>query len=59
MGLMLPGDRKSMQPISSRVAPEDVEQVHHFVATSCWDTEPLEAVLCHKVDAMLGGMMPF
>ena len=55
MGLLLPGDRKSMQPISSRVAPEDVEQVHHFVATSCWDTTPLEEVLCHKVDAMLGG----
>jgi SRSO17 transposase len=55
MGLLLPGDRKSMQPISSRVAPEDVEQVHHFVATSCWDTAPLEEVLCHKVDEMLGG----
>jgi SRSO17 transposase len=55
MGLLLPGDRKSMQPISSRVAPEDVEQVHHFVATSCWDTAPVEEVLCHKVDEMLGG----
>ena len=49
-GLLLPGDRKSMQPISSRVAPKDVEQVHHFVATSCWDTAPVEEVLCQKVD---------
>ncbi len=55
LGLLLPGDRKSMQPISSRVAPEDVEQVHHFVATSCWDTAPVEEVLCQKVDEMLGG----
>jgi SRSO17 transposase len=55
MGLMLPGDRKSMQPISARVAPEDVEQMHHLVATSCWDTEPLEEVLCRTVDTMLGG----
>jgi len=55
MGLLLPGDRKSMQPISSRVAPEDVEQVHHFVATSCWETAPVEEVLCHKVDELLGG----
>jgi len=55
MGLILPGDRKSMQPISARVAPKDVEQVHHFVATSCWDTAPLEDVLCQKVDQMLGG----
>jgi SRSO17 transposase len=59
MGLLLPGDRKSMQPISSRVAPEDVEQVHHFVATSSWDTAPLEEVLCHKVDEMLGGAESF
>jgi SRSO17 transposase len=54
-GLLLPGDRKSMQPISGRVAPSDVEQIHHFVGTSCWDTAPVEEVLCHKVDAMLGG----
>lgn len=55
LGLLLPGERKSMQPISSRVAPKDVEQVHHFVATSCWDTAPVEEVLCHKLDEMLGG----
>jgi SRSO17 transposase len=55
MGLLLPGDRKSMQPISSRVAPEDVEQIQHFVSTSCWDPAPLEDVLCKKVDEMLGG----
>jgi SRSO17 transposase len=55
MGLLLPGERKSMQPISSRVAPDDVEQIHHFVATSCWDTGPLEEVLWQKADALLGG----
>ena len=55
LGLLLPGDRKSMQPISSRVAPNDVEQIQHFVSTSCWDPGPLEDVLCQKVDAMLGG----
>jgi SRSO17 transposase len=55
IGLLLPGERKSMQPISQRVAPEDVEQIHHFVASSPWDTEPVEAVLCRKADAMLGG----
>ncbi len=55
MGLLLPGDRKSMQPISSRVAPKDVEQIHHFVGTSCWDTAPVEEVLWQKADALLGG----
>jgi SRSO17 transposase len=55
MGLLLPGDRKSMQPISARVAPDDVEQIHQFVGTSCWDTAPVEEVLWHKADALLGG----
>jgi SRSO17 transposase len=55
MGLLLPGERKSMQPISLRVAPEDVEQIHHFVATSCWDTAPLEEVLWQKCEGLLGG----
>jgi SRSO17 transposase len=59
MGLVLPGERKSMQPISARVAPDDEEQIHHFVATSCWDTAPLEDVLCRKADALLGGEESF
>lgn len=54
-GLLMPGDRKSMQPISSRVAPNEVEQIQHFVSTSCWETAPVEEVLCDKVDEMLGG----
>ena len=58
-GLLLPGDRKSMQPISSRVAPKDAEQIQHFVSTSCWDTAPVEEVLCNKVDEMLGGESSF
>lgn len=58
-GLLLPGDRKSMQPISSRVAPKEVEQIQHFVSTSCWDTAPVEEVLCQKVDEMLGGESSF
>ena|SRR5258708_2077916 len=48
-----------MQPISSRVAPKDAEQIHHFVATSPWDTAPLEDVLCQKADEMLGGESSF
>jgi SRSO17 transposase len=59
MGLLLPGDRKSMQPISARVAPGDQEQIHHFVATSTWDTAPVEEVLCSKLDSLLGGASSF
>jgi SRSO17 transposase len=54
-GLLLPGDRKSLLPISQRVAPDDKEQLHHFIAASPWDSGPVEDVLCEKVDALLGG----
>lgn len=55
MGLLLPGDRKSIAPIAARVAPEDEAQLHHFVADSPWDPEPLEEVLLRQVDSLLGG----
>jgi SRSO17 transposase len=58
-GLLLPGERKSIQPLSMRIAPADGEQIHNFVATSCWRTEPVEDVLCSKVDEMLGGDTSF
>src|SRR4030095_2398039 len=54
-GLLLPGERKSMLAISQRVAPEEKEQLHHFIGGSGWETGPLEDVLCEKVDALLGG----
>ena len=54
-GLLAPGDRKSVEPMASRVAPEDLQQLHHFVSTSKWDTAPLEAVLLEKADRLVGG----
>ena len=53
-GLLMPGERKSVEPLAARVAPGDVEQIHHFVATSRWDTEAVEQVLLKKADALLG-----
>ena len=58
-GLIAPGDRKSVEPIASRLAPEDTEQLHHFVATSKWDTLPIEEVLLDKGDALVGGADAF
>jgi SRSO17 transposase len=48
-GLMLPGDRKSVEPMAARVHPQDVrsahQSMHHLVADSDWsDTALLEAV---------------
>jgi SRSO17 transposase len=54
-GLLGPGDRKSVEPLTARVAPDEYAQVHHFVCASCWRPEPLERVLAEKAQAMVGG----
>jgi SRSO17 transposase len=54
-GLLLPGERKSVEPMAARVAPGEVQQLHHFVATSPWATTPLEEELVHAADRLVGG----
>jgi SRSO17 transposase len=54
-GLLGPGDRKSVQPMAARVAPADHEQLHHFIATSAWDPAPLETLLAHEAERLVGG----
>lgn len=54
-GLLLPGERKSIEPIVNRVAPDEKEQIHHFVATSKWDTAPIEAVHADRCNELVGG----
>jgi SRSO17 transposase len=54
-GLILPGERKSIEPMAARVAPGDVQQLHHFVSTSPWPTAPLEEELVKAADQLLGG----
>lgn len=48
-GLMLPGQRKSVEPMAARVHPQDVraahQSMHHLVAAAAWsDTALLTAV---------------
>jgi len=55
-GLMLPGDRKSVEPMAARVAPSEVrsahQRLHHFVADSAWsDAAVLGAVCRHVLEA--------
>jgi SRSO17 transposase len=42
-GLLLPGERKSVEPMAARIAPDNVRQthqsLHHIVADSPWDDE--------------------
>ncbi len=54
-GLLLPGERKSVQPMSARLGLPAHDQLHNFVASPAWDGAPLEAALVAKADAMLGG----
>ncbi len=55
-GLMLPGKRKSVEPMAARVAPTEVrsahQRLHHFVADAGWsDTAVLGAVRDHVLKA--------
>jgi SRSO17 transposase len=54
-GLLLEGERKSVVPVAERVAPGDAPQLHHFVAGSDWDVQPVWEVLLDKAAAMVGG----
>ena len=54
-GLIGPGDRKSVQPMAERLAPDDYDQLHHFVSAGVWDAAPLEAELRIQADRLVGG----
>src|SRR3954451_4991641 len=54
-GLILPGERKSVEPMAARVAPGDLQQLHHFVSTSPWAAAPLEAERAQAADRLVGG----
>ena len=57
-GLMLPGDRKRVEPMAARVDPRHVPSrdpsMHHFVATSAWSDEAvLDRVRAEGVGALV------
>jgi SRSO17 transposase len=57
-GLLLPGERKSVEPMAARVYPHDVQRkhqsLHHFVADAGWEDERmLAAALGTVVPALL------
>ena len=56
-GLLLPGERKSVEPMAARLCPDNVRQthqsLHHIVAHAPWrDDDILEAVRRYAVPAM-------
>jgi len=56
-GLLLPGERKSVEPLAARLAPHDVRRVHqslhHFVANGPWSDEALLETVRHSVLPMM------
>src|SRR3954470_21188357 len=57
-GLLLPGERKSVEPMAARVDPARVgaahQSLHHFVAKAAWDDAALlRAVRAYALPAML------
>jgi SRSO17 transposase len=52
-GLMLPGKRKSVEPMAARVHPQDVrsahQSMHHLVADSVWSDSALLAAVAGEV----------
>jgi SRSO17 transposase len=55
VGLIGPGDRKSVQPMAARDAGVSYDQLHHFIANGVWDAAPLEAALLAEADRQVGG----
>jgi SRSO17 transposase len=56
-GLMLPGERKSIEPMAARVHPQDVcsahQSMHHLVADSDWSDQALLAAVVREVVPVL------
>ena len=45
LGLLLPRERKSVEPMAARVCPGQSQQPRHFASTSTWPHERLERML--------------
>ncbi len=56
-GLMLPGSRKSVEPMAARIHPEDVpsahQSMHHLVADSEWSDASVLGAVARKVVPVL------
>jgi len=48
-GLLLPGPRKSVEPMAARVAPAQHQSLHHLVASADWSDEAVLSVVRQQV----------
>ena len=54
-GLRGPGERKSLQPMATRLGLSGHDQLQHFIASPAWDDGPLWAGLAREADRLVGG----
>src|SRR4051794_41843782 len=54
-GLILPGERRSVEPLAARGAPGGTEQLHHFIGGAPPGSQPREGVLAEGAGARVGG----
>jgi SRSO17 transposase len=61
-GLLLPGERKSVEPMAARLAPDNVsrmhQSLHHLVAAAPWSDEALLAEVRSRVLATMQRQAP-
>ena len=54
-GLLSPAPRKNVEQMAEQVAPEQLQQLYHFVSTSPWKTRPVQRVLLEQAQEIAGG----
>lgn len=54
-GLLGPGERKSLQPMSARLGLSGHDQLQHFIASPAWDDSLLWTELAREADRLVGG----
>ena len=58
-GLIGPGERKSIEPMAARIAPDGYDRLHHFISDGIWDAWPIEKELARQADKLIGGSDAF
>ena len=53
--LLGPGERKSLQPMATRLGLSGHDQLQHFIASPAWDDGPLWSALAQEADRLVGG----
>jgi SRSO17 transposase len=53
-GLMLDGQRKSVQPMAARLDEPNEQSLQHFLANTPWDPVPVRARLARRMQAVIG-----